>query len=176
MVRLSGLRTGRLYHKGIFLVLVSVTCNWGSACTVLINALCDRGVKGTDLSGTWTFQATNVVYFNTTFSGAFVKLRNATISFVMCVCPHGTTRLPLERVCLKFNIWVFFENLSRKFKFHYNRTKITGTLHEDQYIFLIISRRILLRKRNVSDKRCRENQNTHFMFCTSFSKIVPFVM
>ena len=30
--------------------------------------------------------------------------------------------------------------------------------------FVIISRRILLRMRNVSDKICRKNQNTHFVF------------
>jgi len=30
-------------------------------------------------------------------------------------------------------------------------TKITSTLHEDQYTLLIISRAILLRMRNVSD-------------------------
>ena len=30
---------------------------------------------------------------------------------------------------MKFNIGVFFENLSRKFKFQYNLTRITGTLH-----------------------------------------------
>jgi len=29
--------------------------------------------------------------------------------------------------------------------------------------------------RNVSDKRCRENQNTHFMFDNFFPKILPFV-
>jgi len=29
--------------------------------------------------------------------------------------------------------------------------------------------------RNVSDKRCRENQNTHFVFSNFFSKIVPFM-
>jgi hypothetical protein len=28
-------------------------------------------------------------------------------------------------------IRVFLENLSRKFKFHYNLTRIKGTLHED---------------------------------------------
>ena len=28
---------------------------------------------------------------------AFEKLRKATVSFVMCVCPYGTTRLPLDR-------------------------------------------------------------------------------
>jgi len=31
-------------------------------------------------------------------------------------------------------------------------TRITGTLHEDQYTFIIISSRIILRIRNVSDK------------------------
>jgi len=29
--------------------------------------------------------------------------------------------------------------------------------------------------RNVSDKRCRENQNTHFMLNNFFPKIVPFM-
>jgi len=67
---------------------------------------------------------------------------------------------PTRRIFMKFNIWVFFENLSRKFQFHYNLTRITGTLHEDQYTFLIIFRSILLRERNVSDKSCIEKQHT----------------
>jgi len=50
-----------------------------------------------------------------------------------------------------------------------------GTLHEDQYSFLIISYPFLLRMRNVSDKSCGENQNTHFMFSNLFSKIVSFM-
>jgi hypothetical protein len=33
------------------------------------------------------------------------------------------------------------------------------------------SRRIILTMRNVSDKSCRENQNTHFVFSTFFSEI-----
>jgi len=36
-----------------------------------------------------------------------------------------------------------------------------GTLHEDQYTFLIISRSFLLRMRNISDKSCRESQKTY---------------
>jgi len=43
-----------------------------------------------------------------------------------------------------------------------------GTLHVDRYKFLITSRAILLRMRNVSDKSCRENQNTHFVFSNCF--------
>jgi hypothetical protein len=50
-----------------------------------------------------------------------------------------------------------------------------GTSHEDRYTFMIISRSVLLRMRNVSDKSCRENQNTHFVFGNTFSKIVPFM-
>jgi len=39
---------------------------------------------------------------------------------------------------------------------------------EDQYIFLITSRSFLPRTKNVLDKSCRENQNTHFVFNTFF--------
>ena len=49
-------------------------------------------------------------------------------------------------------------------------TKKTGTLHEDQYIFMIMSRSILIIMRNVSVKRCRENHNKHFMFSNFFRK------
>ena len=41
--------------------------------------------------------------------------------------------------------------------------------------FFIISRSLLLRMRNVTDKSCRENQITHFMFSDVFTKIVWFV-
>jgi len=41
-------------------------------------------------------------------------------------------------------------------------TRTAGTLREDQYTYLIISRSILLGMRNVSGKLCRGDQNT---FC-----------
>jgi len=50
-----------------------------------------------------------------------------------------------------------------------------GTLHEDRYTFLIISRSVLLRVQNVSDKSCRKTQNTNFIFNNFFPKIVPFM-
>jgi hypothetical protein len=81
---------------------------------------------------------------------------------------------PTGRIFIKFHISQLFKNLCGKLKFHYNLIKITATLHEDQYTFLIISRSIPLRMRNVSDKSCRENQNTHFIFNDFFSKIVLF--
>jgi len=40
----------------------------------------------------------------------------------------------------------------KKFKFHYNLTRVTGTAHEDLCKFMIIFRSVLLRMRNISDK------------------------
>jgi hypothetical protein len=71
-------------------------------------------------------------------------------------------------IFMKFDIWTFFKNLLRKFKFYYNLTSIRGILHEDCYTSLTVSCSVLLRGRNVSDKCCTENQNTH---CT-FSNVV----
>jgi hypothetical protein len=45
---------------------------------------------------------------------------------------------------------------------------MTGTLHEDQYTFLIISHSILLRMRNTSDKFVEKTKNTQFMFNKDF--------
>jgi hypothetical protein len=42
-------------------------------------------------------------------------------------------------------------------------TRINVTLHEELCIFVIESRRILFRIGNISDKFCKENQNTNFM-------------
>ena len=55
-------------------------------------------------------------------------------SFCLPVRPHGTTSLQILYL-------IFFpKNSSRKVKFHYNLTGITGTLHEDRYTFMIGSR------------------------------------
>jgi len=67
-----------------------------------------------------------------------------------------------------FDTAVFFENLSRKLKFHYNRTITAGTLRTDRYTFLITSHSVLVRMKNISNKTCRENQNTHFVFSDFF--------
>jgi len=56
-----------------------------------------------------------------------------------------------------------FLNLSRKFEFHYNLTKIAGTIHADIRILIIITGLIFFRMRNVSDKSFRGNLKTHFV-------------
>ena len=62
---------------------------------------------------------------------------------------------------MKFDICVFFENLSRKLRFHYNQTRITGTLREELCTFFISSGTVLT-MRNVSDKSCREKSKHTF--------------
>jgi len=88
----------------------------------------------------------------------------------MSVRPAGAwnSSAPTGRIFVKFDIWMFFEKLLRTFKFHWNWTRMKGILHECQCTFLIISRSILLRMRNVSNKRYRESLNTHFIFHNSF--------
>ena len=77
---------------------------------------------------------------------------------------------------MEFDIGVFYKICREKFKFHYNLTRIAGTLHEDHiyiyiyiyiYTFFIISRSFLFRKRNDSPTSCKEKQNT-FMFIIFF--------
>jgi hypothetical protein len=97
--------------------------------------------------------------------GAFAKLRKATINFVMSVrlfvCPHGTTRLPLDG----FSWNLIFESFSK-----ICRKKIRVSLKSDKnkgyFIFLMISPSFLLRMRNVSDKRC--SCGTHILCSTVF--------
>ena len=57
------------------------------------------------------------------YEGAFAKLQKDTISFIMSVSPS----IPLSTwnnsastgwTVMKFDIWVFFKNMLRKFKFH----------------------------------------------------------
>jgi uncharacterized protein YutD len=59
---------------------------------------------------------------------------------------------------MKFDIWGFFD-ISRKSKFDLNLTRITDSLHEDLCTFMV-TRWILITMRTVSDKTCRESQNT----------------
>jgi hypothetical protein len=47
--------------------------------------------------------------------------------------------------------------------------KNNGYLLENLCTFSIIPRFILLKMRNVSEKTCRETQNTHFVFSNLFS-------
>jgi hypothetical protein len=95
---------------------------------------------------------------NESFLGAFAKLRKATVRHV-CLSACNNSALT-GGIFMKFDIREFLENVLRKFKFHYNLTRIGGTLHEDRREFVVLPRWILLRMKNVSDISCRDNENT----------------
>jgi len=55
-----------------------------------------------------------------------------------------------------------------KFKFHYNRIRIAGTLHEDHYIYFIMSHSVILKIRNVSKKLYRLSKHIFLCLVTIF--------
>ena len=100
--------------------------------------------------------------FNLLFYVLFANFRKTTFSIVMYVrLSAWNNSVPTGGIFMKLIIWVFFENLLTKFKFHYNLTRIRGTLHEDQCTFLILCSSFLFRMRNIAGKICRQNPNTH---------------
>jgi len=103
-------------------------------------------------------------------------LRKATISVVMSVRPFVRME-QLSSHCTDFHEISYssiFRKTVKKTEVSLKSEKKTGTLREDQYTFLIISRSVLLRIRNVSDKSCRGNQNTHLIFSNFFSIVCRF--
>jgi hypothetical protein len=53
-----------------------------------------------------------IIKFNSHDSGRHSKYEFS--SSCLSVCPHGTTRLPLDKFFMKFDIWVFFLKTTQK--------------------------------------------------------------
>jgi len=121
-------------------------------------ALRPKYIWNTSVKLNWNVKAIGI---SQSFLCAFAKLRKTAVSFVTSVCPHGTTRLPLDGFLrnLMFGC-LFVENLLRKFQFDENLTRITGTLLEDIWEFMVMNWWIPFRMRNVANQYCREHQNT----------------
>jgi hypothetical protein len=64
---------------------------------------------------------------------------------------------------MEVGIRAFFRESVEKLKFYENLTRNASVLLEDRYLFLIMSRLVLLRMRNFSNKICRENQNIFYL-------------
>jgi hypothetical protein len=112
---------------------------------------------------------TNILsMLNVELSGAFAKLRKATIWFVMSFRPSAWKNSDTTgRIFMKFDISVFCERLSRKFKIQWSLTRVKAALHEDQRTFMSTSRSVLLKMRNVSDKVV-EKIKTHSLCSITF--------
>jgi len=116
------------------------------------------------------------------FQALFLKLRKAAISFVMSVrlsvylpvCLFVYLSLRMEQLgsqstdfFIKFIVWLFFANLSRKFKFQLKPNKNNGHFTwRPMYVYGIS----LNSSQNEKYFRqiCKENQNTHFVFSNFF--------
>ena len=67
-------------------------------------------------------------------------------------------------------IWYLrvFRKYVEKIQLSLKSDENNSTAHEDRHTFLIISRSVLLRMRNFSDRTCTENENPHFVFGNFF--------
>jgi hypothetical protein len=105
-----------------------------------------------------------------------------TISFIIPVCPstrHSVRMGQLGSHWTNFHeilyLRIFFRNSVEKTDVSLKSDKNNGYLQWRPIYLLIISSSVLLRMRNISNRSCRENQNTHFVFKNLFSIIVPFM-
>jgi len=100
-----------------------------------------------------------------------VKLRKMTISFVMPVCPHRTSRLPLDGFSWNL-IFEYFTKICRKNQFLLKSDKNNGHFTwKPVNIYGNISLSSSYKVRNVPDKSCRVNKKIQW----SFIEIVPFI-
>jgi hypothetical protein len=78
----------------------------------------------------------------------------------MYVCPSAwNNSAPTGRIFMKFDIWVFRTSVE-KIQVSLKSEKLNGCFTWRPIYILIITCSFVLRMRSVSDKRCRENQNT----------------
>jgi hypothetical protein len=119
-------------------------------------------------------------------------LASSCLSVYLTVRPHGTSPLPPD-ACSRNLIFVYFSKICREnsvsltlilltwrlrwgpnnasrwqIGFHkvfkvLKPDKNTAYFHDDRYKCLITLRSVLLIMRNISEKNCRETQNTHFI-------------
>jgi hypothetical protein len=90
------------------------------------------------------------------FLGAFPKLPKAAIGYVISVCPSHRPSAwnnwaPTGRIFMKLNVLIFRKSVE-KLKVSLNSNKNNGCLLGDLYTFMIISRSVDLRMRNVTEK------------------------
>jgi hypothetical protein len=98
------------------------------------------------------------------FFGAFAELRKATISFVTSArLSVWSNSAPTRRIFMKFDMSIFRKTVE-KIQVPLKSGKNNGYFTWRPIHIFFKSRSFLLRMRNVSDRSCRDNRNTHFLF------------
>jgi hypothetical protein len=94
-------------------------------------------------------------------------------SWRLSVRPQWTTRLQLG--VFLWNITVLLNNRSRNFNINFSLTKVSDTLHEEKYTFLVIPHSVLLWMWNVFNKVVEKIKKIYFMFKHFLFFIVLFI-
>jgi len=116
----------------------------------VINAACSEYID----DSVWHFKKSRYSL------GVCTTLWKETVGFVTSACLCGTTWLPLDGFSWNLRtVWKFVEKIRVSSNFDKNNRYFTC---RPVYIFDNIW--LLHRMRNVWDKSCKENQNTHFIF------------
>jgi hypothetical protein len=90
---------------------------------------------------------------------------NAVNKYIIFICPHGKTRLPLDF----YKIWYLIISLKSVAKTNKNLTRITGTLYKNLRTFIIMPCWILPTLRNFSTHAI-EKIKTQILFSVPFSE------
>ena len=133
---------------------------------------CDRIIGTVQKRVRRTLSFNSYLSYAVLFLGAFIKIAKSDYMLrhvCLSVRPHGTTRLPLEGFSWNLIFQHFSKICRENSSFIKIDTRITLTLHEHQYTFLIISLSFFLSMKNVSDKSCTENK-TRFVLNNFFFK------
>jgi hypothetical protein len=106
--------------------------------------------------------------------GAFAKLRKTTLALSCTSVCKSVHMVPLGSHGTNFHENLsLFENLSRKFKFLYSITRITGAVHKDQYTFLIIFLSIPFLECEMFQTYVVKKIKTHILCSKTFSDDRP---
>jgi hypothetical protein len=109
------------------------------------------------------------------FLGAFAQFGKATISSSYpSVRPSAWNSAPTGRICINFDILSICRKSVGTVQAWIKSGKNNGYFTWILMQIYIISLSVLLRMRNVWDKSCRENKNTHFMLNNLFER-APFM-
>jgi hypothetical protein len=93
-----------------------------------------------------------VTYFRLVRKSAKSDYVPASVSVRLSVCSHGTTRLPLDSFSIN-HMFEYFSKIYRgKFKIYSNPTRITCTVYEDQFTFMIIIHNNFLRQQCLRER------------------------
>jgi len=122
----------------------------------------------------------NKFYYKAASCWYFYWVPPSCLSVSLSVCQSACNNsASTRRILMKSDIVVFFENLSRKFKFHQNLTRITAVLYmkTNVHFFLSYLDRFFLEWEMFQTKFVKKTK-THILHSITFfflSKIVPFM-